>query len=258
MPCLVRCSLVLVLMGGCSAANADFDDPRSSTGDSGGETGDTEVGVDETAADTVASCELHEDKPIRLEVTDPTGIVAPNCAGEMMWRTPIGRVQYPPGKIEVSPCMNNDCTQCGDATISFDFMGSVDTAASPTNCGEVVAWAGRSGNDECVWRGVVLLDGWLPTFVASNERAPAPLYGFQVGLASDALCDGTCPGSASPGRHAIVVVNDEVTPETSPQELEVDMANNGSLVPYEFIARSASVTEDCREQVSWTARELPD
>ncbi|MEX1364830.1 MAG: hypothetical protein AB1Z98_17010 [Nannocystaceae bacterium] len=269
MRCLT-CSLVIASWSlGCAADNAAFDEQRASG--SGSASGSASGGVDgsttepdvadETSADP-GGCELHPDDRFELEIRVGTQAIEPMCGSfsDMLVGGPISQIQYPPsGQIQLTACQDQVCETCSGEEVSLDFKGSLPLPPDLPECGFFTTWAGLD-DGECSWQGVALWDssGSEPLFVASNVRDPLGLPQVGLGLSSVNLCSGQC-GTFSPGQHALVVVNETVTVgQQPPAIIEASLQMGSPPRRYEFINRTSSITEDCREQVSWTARRLPD
>lgn len=200
-------------------------------------------------------CMLHPAAPIQITVQDGSGaVISPDC--ELSEVTSVGNITVTGNTISHQVCAGCTCKE-GGAIRTLHFGASLSPPAELAGCGALAFWADPepTGAAVCEWRGFAVFDAGppLPVYVGSNSRfLPQAIFNVvEVGLADEALClDDPARCLPSPGRHGLTFANDTPVLVGNPQTVPIAFVVG---LPFFVTNRMASVTPECREQVSWTA-----
>jgi hypothetical protein len=211
---------------------------------------DTEVGTSGELA-----CELHPLAPIVIGVA--ATVLEPDCESpDRMTALGQGNNQYMGGNvIRHSKCDVPICPCTSDSTFDISLGSDVQFAEGVPlpGCGDIHLWPARDADGNCVWAGVVLFheQTYIPDYIASRTLDVPPL-GLELELVEERICPelGQCSGQ-SPGRYALGVLDEIVTAEEAPRNIEVALGV-GEL--YLFDNRMSSVNESCELELAWTAQ----
>lgn len=217
--------------------------------------------TDTTQPDTEGStgaplCVLHDHAEILINVLEGGAVAAEPPAGclQPLVRT-NGSITIEAGTIVHEQC---DCPCVGEGEITvLDFEGTLALPAMLPDCGSLVAWP-RMTDGGCTWDGFAVSGPStpeLPAYLGNNStKLPnIPFGAVDVHLVPDGpACDTPPMDCMQPtGRYALEFFSNTPVPVGVPTVVEIGFVAGA---PYEVVNRTSSVTEECTEQVAWTAQ----
>ncbi|MEM7154811.1 MAG: hypothetical protein AAF799_18320 [Myxococcota bacterium] len=230
---------------------ADSTDPSAGETEGAIDTGDP-TDSDSESDSGVAVCESKGYDPVDLDITDEFGLppspesVLPGCTGSYYFDGPFWEAGAG-GQLRFTHCGEGNCS-CEAQPWTVDFHGTYSVPPEFSGCGFVELWPALNDDGDCEWVGMAVTQGFEPVFVINNSlRVPvdAPV---QPDLVEDELCDtDVLCSERTPGRYALRLGPTVIF------EGEEEEGLLGGQVTYQINNRSSTITEECEQQISWTA-----